>query len=284
MTVRRPSAAKPAQVALTPNSPALAAKAAAGPAKTTASVQSAKAAPLAAPKAAMLPAGKAAPPVKAASMPTKAVTMPAAKTTPSKVASEKAPASVPAKPVAKVVAATPGKPNLANLAHMAAVGGALRKRALVTRPASDTPPPPPSASVAGYELEAQIGYKIRRAHQRATDIFGQMMTKFDVTPTQFAALAKLHDLGLVSQNHLGRLTGMDPSTILGVVGRLIRQGHVRARPDPADGRLTLLELTPTGRTQVEAMKTVAPQVSERTLEPLSPKDQKILLELLQKIV
>jgi DNA-binding MarR family transcriptional regulator len=163
------------------------------------------------------------------------------------------------------------------------VGGALRKRALVTRPASDTPPPPPSASVADYELEAQVGYRIRRAHQRATDIFSQIMAQFDVTPTQFAALAKLHDLGLVSQNHLGRLTGMDPSTILGVVGRLIRQGHVRARPDPADGRLTLLELTTNGRTQIEAMKMVAPKVSEKTLEPLSPKDQKILLELLEKL-
>ena len=58
------------------------------------------------------------------------------------------------------------------------------------------------------------------------------MGEFGVTPTQFAALAKLHDLGAVSQNQLGRLTAMDPATICGVVGRLIERGYVRPSPDP----------------------------------------------------
>ena len=82
-----------------------------------------------------------------------------------------------------------------------------------------------------YVLEDQVGFLLRCAHQRATEIFNAVMGRFAVTPTQFAALAKLDDLGSVSQNQLGRLTRMDPATVSGVVGRLIARGFVRQSPD-----------------------------------------------------
>jgi DNA-binding MarR family transcriptional regulator len=134
-----------------------------------------------------------------------------------------------------------------------------------------------------YVLEDQIGFRLRRAHQRASVIFNDVMARFDVTPTQFAALAKLDDLGVVSQNQLGRATAMDPATILGVVGRLVRQGLMRTRPDPIDGRQMLLELTPEGKSQMQAMKVAAASVSKRTVTALSPDEVKVLLQLLAKI-
>ncbi|MGH7485181.1 MAG: MarR family winged helix-turn-helix transcriptional regulator, partial [bacterium] len=73
----------------------------------------------------------------------------------------------------------------------------------------------PEARAAGYVLEDQVGYLLRCAHQKATEIFNAVMAEFSITPTQFAALAKLDDLEAVSQNQLGRLTAMDPATISG---------------------------------------------------------------------
>jgi MarR family transcriptional regulator, lower aerobic nicotinate degradation pathway regulator len=134
-----------------------------------------------------------------------------------------------------------------------------------------------------YVLEDQVGFHLRRAHQRATMIFNEVMGKFDMTPTQFAALAKIDDEGAISQNHLGRLTAMDPSTILGVVGRLQRQGLVHLRSTPGDARLTLIELTLDGQKRVAEMKAVAIEVSKRTLAPLKPADAKTLNELLARI-
>jgi MarR family transcriptional regulator, lower aerobic nicotinate degradation pathway regulator len=134
-----------------------------------------------------------------------------------------------------------------------------------------------------YALERQVGFLLRCAHQRATEIFNAVMSEFRVTPTQFAALSKLDDLGSVSQNHLGRLTAMDPATISGVVGRLIARGLVAQSPDPRDARLVLLSLTPTGRTAVTAMKAVAADVSHRTLERLSHAEATALLATLAKI-
>ena len=99
-------------------------------------------------------------------------------------------------------------------------------------PKDATGTPRPVHDPESYALEPQIGYVLRRAHQRATQIFNSVMGDFSVTPTQFAALAKIDDVGRVSQNELGRMTAMDPATIWGVVSRLIKQGFVVQSADP----------------------------------------------------
>jgi DNA-binding MarR family transcriptional regulator len=136
---------------------------------------------------------------------------------------------------------------------------------------------------ASYRLEAQIGFLLRRAHQKATGIFNAVMGEFGVTPTQFAALAKLDDAGRVSQNELGRLTAMDPATVWGVINRLIRQGYVAQSADPDDARLVLVELTDAGRKATLRMKAVAAEVSRETLRPFSDEEARQLLALLGRL-
>jgi DNA-binding MarR family transcriptional regulator len=141
----------------------------------------------------------------------------------------------------------------------------------------------PATRAAVYRLEDQVGFLLRCAHQRATEIFNAVMARFGVTPTQFAALTKLDDLGSVSQNQLGRLTRMDPATVSGVIGRLIARGYVRQSTDIKDARLVMLMLTPVGQTAVTAMKGTAAEVSRRTLEPLNAAEATVLLKALAKI-
>jgi DNA-binding MarR family transcriptional regulator len=136
---------------------------------------------------------------------------------------------------------------------------------------------------AGYRLEAQIGFVLRRAHQKATGIFNSVMGEFGVTPTQFAALAKLDDVGRVSQNELGRLTAMDPATIWGVVNRLIKQGYVAQWADPDDARLVMVDLTDAGRRATLRMKAVAAEVSRETLTPFTEEEARQLLALLARL-
>ena len=138
-------------------------------------------------------------------------------------------------------------------------------------------------AATSYRLEDQVGFLLRKAHQRATEIYNTVMADFDVTPVQFAALAKLHDLGPVSQNQLGRLVATDPATIFGVVGRLAKRGLVSQRADERDGRLVLVELTGDGRALVTSMKAVGAEVSRRTLAPLSSEDARTLTLLLARI-
>jgi DNA-binding MarR family transcriptional regulator len=155
--------------------------------------------------------------------------------------------------------------------------------------ADDTPqqptstPPTLRTNAETYRVEEQIGFLLRCVHQRATEIFNSTMARHSVTPTQFSVLAKLSDLGSVSQNQLGRLTAMDPATTSGVVGRLITRGFVLQSPAPEDARLVLLSLTAAGKAAVAEMKVDAAEVSHRTLEPLSPDEAAALLAALSKI-
>lgn len=61
-----------------------------------------------------------------------------------------------------------------------------------------------------YQLAGQVHHRLRRAHQRASAIFIDLIGDQLLTPTRWGALATLHAEGPLSQNQLGRLTYMDP--------------------------------------------------------------------------
>ncbi len=141
-----------------------------------------------------------------------------------------------------------------------------------------------SAEGDDYVLEDQVGYLLRRAHQRATAIFMSVMADSQLTPRQFAALVKISDLGAVSQNELGRLTAMDPATMQGVTRRLRQRGLISRGADPNDRRRMLLALTPAGeRLLAGGTSEKAKRVSEDTLAPLRPNERRSILRLLKKL-
>ncbi len=134
-----------------------------------------------------------------------------------------------------------------------------------------------------YRIEEQVGYLLRRAHQRASAIFQVSIGDPNITPTQYSSLVKLNEYTELSQNLLGRLVGMDKATMQGVVRRLKERGLVDSRPDPGDARRTLLSLTTEGQRLVNKLLINGPAVSRETMKPLSVQEQRQLLELLAKI-
>jgi DNA-binding MarR family transcriptional regulator len=135
-----------------------------------------------------------------------------------------------------------------------------------------------------YRIEEQVGYMLRRAHQRASSIFQTTIGDPNITPTQYSSMVKLHEYSELSQNLLGRLVGMDKATMQGVVRRLKGRKLVDSRPDPGDARRTLLSLTVDGQRLVGKLLMNGPAVSRETLKPLNGPEQRQLLELLSKII
>jgi len=133
----------------------------------------------------------------------------------------------------------------------------------------------------GYVLDEQIGYLLRKAYQRNAVLFGERVK--DLTPTQFAVMARLTELGSVSQNRLGRTVGLDVATTKGVVDRLSAQGLVRSERDPTDRRRQLISLTDKGWSHFVTNAEIGLEVSAETLAPLTPSEQRNLLRLLKKI-
>jgi DNA-binding MarR family transcriptional regulator len=134
---------------------------------------------------------------------------------------------------------------------------------------------------AGYHVEQQIGFILRKANQRHVAIFAARIA--DLTPPQFAALSKLSDVGETSQNQLGTLVAMDAATIKGVIDRLKARGLVELTKHDVDKRRLLVSLTTEGRETVERLIPAAQQITAETLAPLSPKEAATLLRLLGKI-
>ena len=122
---------------------------------------------------------------------------------------------------------------------------------------------------------------LRKAHQRHVAIFAARIG--DLTPPQFAALAKLADVGETSQNQLGTLIAMDAATVKGVIDRLKARGLVELTRHDADKRRLLVNLTAEGRETVERLVPLAEQITVETLQPLSSKEAATLLRLLARI-
>lgn len=158
---------------------------------------------------------------------------------------------------------------------------------------SATPPAEPAVEsdmrTESYRLDEQIGFLLRRANQRHLAIFAAGIGASsngdgrDLTPMQWAVLAKLDEEGATSQNRLGRLAAMDGATVKGVVDRLTERGLVDTRADPDDRRHRVVALTAAGRRLVARSRAAAAAITEETLRPLSAGERSALLALLRKL-
>ena len=141
--------------------------------------------------------------------------------------------------------------------------------------------PPPAASQA-YVLDEQPGFLLRVAMQRHTAIFGTRMVE-GLTQTQFAALAKLYEVGPCSQNQLGRLICLDAATIKGVIDRLSKRKLVTVVADVHDRRRHAVAVTARGRELTAAALKMAQEITGETLAPLSLEEQMQLRRLLNRL-
>jgi len=134
---------------------------------------------------------------------------------------------------------------------------------------------------AGYRLDDQVGFLLRRAHQRHVAIFAAGIG--ELTPPQFATLAKLHEVGETSQNQLGALVAMDAATVKGVIDRLRMRGYVTLASHDQDKRRVMVRMTPEGATALSALLPSARRITADTLAPLTVREVETLLRLLAKI-
>lgn len=133
----------------------------------------------------------------------------------------------------------------------------------------------------GYRLDEQVGFLLRKANQRHLAIFGRAIP--DLTPPQFAALARLAEVGQASQSQLGQSIAMDAATVKGVIDRLKARGLVELSSHRSDRRRRVVSLTANGRAAVDALLPLGGAVSDETLAPLNPREAATLLRLLARL-
>lgn len=130
------------------------------------------------------------------------------------------------------------------------------------------------------------GHLARRFQQIAVAIFYAEVeaADCDLTPVQYAALARIADAPGLDQATLAGLIAYDRTTIGGVVDRLVEKGLVAREISRKDRRARELRITDTG---AAILKKIAPAVAETQrilLSGLGEKEAAQFMKLLKKAI
>ena len=82
--------------------------------------------------------------------------------------------------------------------------------------------------------------------QQLAGLLGQTMRDAPLRPGEFAVYSALRLEQPVTPTRLAGVLGMPATTLSSALRKMTEAGHLRRRPNPADGRSALIELTPAG--------------------------------------
>ncbi|MFF0040129.1 MarR family winged helix-turn-helix transcriptional regulator [Streptomyces mirabilis] len=147
---------------------------------------------------------------------------------------------------------------------------------------NDTPPSAVPSRTAGepvlvdVDALAQLSFLV---HNALDEITGQR----DLSIIQARLLGVLRDRE-PTMNQLGRLLGLDKSSISGLVDRAQRRGLVTRTVSPNDRRAFQVSITDAGRQLIEQLAAQFAEQIELSVAPLSDADRQRLSQLAAQVV
>ncbi len=142
----------------------------------------------------------------------------------------------------------------------------------------------PAGAPTISDMYRSPGHLIRRCQQISVSLFADELGEFDLTPIQYAALLAIRDEPDIDQRSLSRIIAIDRSTVGTVLKTLEKKGLiVREIPDD-NQRIKTARVTDASIELLDGTFAAVSRVQRRLLEPLSPEEQTIFLELLSKLV
>jgi DNA-binding MarR family transcriptional regulator len=140
---------------------------------------------------------------------------------------------------------------------------------------------PPSLHAA---LMRHTGYLLSRAGASGQRQFAERLATLGLTPRTWGAMNVLDAEGPTTQHAIGRLTGVDPSSMVAAIDELEERGLVQRRPHPTDRRAHELHITDAGHETLRRGRELAAQAQADLLAPLSEAEREQLHDMLRRIV
>ena len=108
---------------------------------------------------------------------------------------------------------------------------------------------------------------------------------YNVTPVQSHAMAYLyrHREEDITQRDLERALELKPSTINGIVERLLEKEYISRCPSPTDGRCRLLRRTAAGEEMVDSLRAALDRTDKAVEADLTEEEQELLCGFLRRI-
>ncbi len=127
----------------------------------------------------------------------------------------------------------------------------------------------PAGNAPGPELTSRLGYLLKHAQLRLSELTGAALEPFGVTGRDLAVLLVLADQEQASQQQAARRLGVDRTTMVALVDGLEHKGLVTRRPHADDRRKNVVELTEAGRATLERATQASDDAERRFLAPLT---------------
>jgi DNA-binding MarR family transcriptional regulator len=128
------------------------------------------------------------------------------------------------------------------------------------------------------------GFLLARMGHVAAKQFSGRLEELGLTIRMWGALNVLDFEGPLNQQELGKLTNIDPSSMVSTVDDLEAAGLVERRRHPSDRRAHAIHITDGGRETLTRGRQLARGAQEDLLAPLSAQERKQLHELLLRLV
>ena len=152
----------------------------------------------------------------------------------------------------------------------------------------DLPDPTPARLTEGEGLRQElINFRILRALRQiiqAIDLHSRHLTQvYSVTGPQLVCLLAIDERGPVTLSELAQAIYLSPSTVVGIVDRLEREGFVQRERSKVDRRVVFITITEKGKEfAAKAPSPIQEQLASR-LEQLPVEEQMQIAESLDKV-
>ena len=133
--------------------------------------------------------------------------------------------------------------------------------------------PAATASIGAAELASRLRVSVWRTARRM-----RQESAPGITPTLHAALHTVDIHGPMTAGQLAAHESVSKPTMTRTIGSLLARGLIARTPDPLDGRVSWLTVTPEGRTLLQRGRRRTDEFLSRALKRLSPQERDLLAQ------
>jgi DNA-binding MarR family transcriptional regulator len=135
----------------------------------------------------------------------------------------------------------------------------------------------------GPQLSGRLAYLLKRAQLGLAGLHDELLAPFGIDHRELALLLFLDAREPESQQQAARRLGVDRTTMVGLIDALEGRGLVARRPDPADRRRNVIEITGAGRRTLRQATRASDKAEQRLLADLDADEAARLRDLLRRL-
>jgi DNA-binding MarR family transcriptional regulator len=141
----------------------------------------------------------------------------------------------------------------------------------------------PSDEDLGPLLSGRLAYLFKRAHSELAALHEELLAPIGINAGELSVLLLLDAREPESQQQAAQRLGIDRTTMVALIDALEGKDLVARRPDPADRRRNVIELTDTGRKTLRRATHASDQAEQRLLTQLDDAERDQLRSLLRRV-